>query len=47
MKDEVREAMRKMKTSKATGLDGLSIELIEALEEYGIEKVKTLLNGDL
>ena len=39
MKDEVREAMRKMKTGKATGPDGLSIELIEALEEYGIEKV--------
>ena len=44
MKDEVREAMRKMKTGKATGPDGLSIELIEALEEYGIEKVTTLLN---
>ena len=40
MKDEVREAMRKMKTGKATGPDGLSIELIE----YGIEKVTTLLN---
>ena len=38
IKDEVREAMRKMKTGKATGPDGLSIELIEALEEYGIEK---------
>ena len=44
MKDEVREAMRKMKTGKATGPDGLSIELIEALEEFGIEKVTTLLN---
>ena len=44
MKDDVREAMRKMKTGKATGPDGLSIELIEALEEYGIEKVTTLLN---
>ena len=44
MKDEVREAMRKIKTGKATGPDGLSIELIEALEEYRIEKVTTLLN---
>ena len=44
MKDEVREAMRKMKMGKATGPDGLSIELIEALEEFGIEKVTTLLN---
>ena len=44
MKDEVREAMRKMKTGKATGPNGLSIELIEALEEFGIEKVTTLLN---
>ena len=33
-----------MKTGKATGPDGLSIELIEALEEYGIEKATTLLN---
>ena len=44
MKDEVREAMRKMKAGKAIGPDGLSIELIEALEKYGIEKVTTLLN---
>ena len=33
-----------MKTGKATGPDGLSIELIEALEEDGIEKVTTMLN---
>ena len=44
MKDEAREAMSKMKTGKATGPDGLSIELIEAIEEYGIEMVTTLLN---
>ena len=33
-----------IRRGKATGPDGLSIELIEALEEYGIEKVTTLLN---
>ncbi|GFR64021.1 endonuclease-reverse transcriptase [Elysia marginata] len=45
LEDEVRSAIRKMKTGKATGPDGVSIELIEALEDYGTEQVTALLNS--
>ncbi|GFN97983.1 dolichyl-phosphate beta-glucosyltransferase [Plakobranchus ocellatus] len=44
MKDEIRAAIRKMKAGKATGPDKISVEMIEALEEFGIEKVTELLN---
>ncbi|GFR85819.1 transposon TX1 uncharacterized 149 kDa protein [Elysia marginata] len=44
LKDEVRAAIRKMKSGKATGPDKISVELIEALEDYGIEKTTNLLN---
>ncbi|GFN88930.1 transposon tx1 uncharacterized 149 kda protein [Plakobranchus ocellatus] len=44
MKDEVQAAIRKMKTGKATGSDGISVELIEALGDYGVDKVTILLN---
>ncbi|GFR88239.1 hypothetical protein ElyMa_000765700 [Elysia marginata] len=44
MKDEVRAAIRKMKAGKATGPDGVAVEMIEALEEYGVEKLTSLLN---
>ncbi|GFS24491.1 endonuclease-reverse transcriptase [Elysia marginata] len=45
LEDEVRSAIRKMKTGKATGPDGVSIELIEALEDYGTEQVTAILNS--
>ncbi|GFO31859.1 Zinc finger protein 665 [Plakobranchus ocellatus] len=44
MKDEVQAAIRKMKTGKATGSDGISVELIETLGDYGVDKVTILLN---
>ncbi|GFR90337.1 LINE-1 retrotransposable element ORF2 protein [Elysia marginata] len=44
MKDEVRAAIRKMKAGKATGPGGVAVEMIEALEEYGVEKLTSLLN---
>ncbi|GFR82666.1 hypothetical protein ElyMa_000632200 [Elysia marginata] len=44
MKDEVRAAIRKMKAGKATGPDGVAVEMIEALEEYGVEKLTSILN---
>ena len=44
MKNEIVAAMRKMKSSKATGPDSISVELLEALEDYGIDKITTLLN---
>ncbi|GFS20590.1 hypothetical protein ElyMa_006903200 [Elysia marginata] len=44
MNDEVRAAIRKMKAGKATGPDGVAAEMIEALEECGVEKLTYLLN---
>ncbi|GFN75271.1 RNA-directed DNA polymerase from mobile element jockey-like [Plakobranchus ocellatus] len=39
MKEEVETAIKKMKHGKATGPDNISVELIEALEDFGIGKV--------
>ncbi|GFR99132.1 endonuclease-reverse transcriptase [Elysia marginata] len=44
MKDEVRAAIRKMKSGKATGPDSIAVEQIEALEEFGITIITDLLN---
>ncbi|GFO01373.1 craniofacial development protein 2-like protein [Plakobranchus ocellatus] len=44
MKEEVETAIKKMKHGKATGTDNISVELIEALEDFGIGKVTHLLN---
>ncbi|GFR85386.1 RNA-directed DNA polymerase from mobile element jockey-like [Elysia marginata] len=44
MKDEVRAAIRKMKAGKATGPDGVAVEMMEALKEYGVEKLTPFLN---
>ncbi|GFO37775.1 hypothetical protein PoB_006428000 [Plakobranchus ocellatus] len=44
MKEEVETAIKKMKYGKATGPDNISVELIEALEDFGIGKVTHLLN---
>ncbi|GFS15743.1 LINE-1 retrotransposable element ORF2 protein [Elysia marginata] len=44
MIDEVRAAIRKMKSGKATGPDGVAVEMIEALEEYWVEMLTSLLN---
>ena len=38
MKDEVWAAIRKMKSGIAIGLDRISVELYEALGDYGIDK---------
>ena len=43
-KDEIRAAIRKIKSGKATGPDNISVELLEALEDYGTDKITTLLN---
>ncbi|GFN78659.1 hypothetical protein PoB_000516500 [Plakobranchus ocellatus] len=44
MKEEVETAIKKMKHGKATGLDNILVELIEALKDFGIGKVTHLLN---
>ena len=37
--------MQNMKGGKATDPDNIAIEQIEALEEFGISEITTLLNG--
>ena len=44
MRDEVRAALKRMKPGKAPGPDNITTEMIEALEESGIEKITVLLN---
>ena len=39
LKSEVRTAIKMMKKNKAAGPDGVVIEMIEALKEYGVEKL--------
>ena len=44
MKDEDRAAIKMMKHGKALGHDDVAIEEVEALGEFGIEKVTDILN---
>ena len=37
MKDEIWAAKKKMTSNKATGPDRILLELLEALEDYGID----------
>ena len=43
MKDQIWAAIRKMKLDKATSPHRISVELLEALEDYGIDKITKLL----
>ena len=44
LKSEVRTAIKMMRKNKAAGLDGVVIEMIEALEEYAVEKLTEIIN---
>ena len=44
MKDEVRAAIKMMKHGKALGSDDVALEVVEALGEFGIEKVTNILD---
>ena len=44
LKSEVRTAIKMMQKNKAAGPDGVVIEMIEALEEYGVEKLTEIIN---
>jgi hypothetical protein len=44
MKDEVRQAIKSVKTNKATGPDGISIEMIQSLDELGLDVMTKLIN---
>lgn len=45
LQDEVRCAFSKMKHGKAPGPDKVTIEMLDALEDYGIELVTKLINS--
>ena len=44
LKSEVRTAIKMMRKNKSAGPDGVVIEMIEALEEYGVEKLTEIIN---
>ena len=44
LQSEVRTAIKMMRNYKAAGPDGIVIEMIEALEEYGVEKLTEIIN---
>ena len=45
IKDEVENAIRKMKTGKLTGEDEIAVEMLVALEDYGLDIVTEIVNG--
>ena len=44
MESEIRAAMKKMKQNKACGPDGINIEILEALEGFGITTLTRIAN---
>lgn len=44
LKEEVEHAMKKMRKGKSSGPDNIPVELYEALEDFGVEKLTILLN---
>ena len=45
MKDEVRKAVKSMKSGKAAGSDKITVEMIESLDEFGIDMLTDCLNA--
>lgn len=44
LKDEIKNALKHVKNEKVVGPDGISPEMIDALEGFGIGKLKAILN---
>jgi len=44
-KSEVRSAIRMMRKNKAAGPDGVVVEMIDALEDYGVDKLTKVINN--
>ena len=44
MKDEVRQAIKSIKSNKAVGSDGISTEMIQSLDELGVDAITKLIN---
>ena len=42
---EIKEAMNKMRNGKATGNDNIAFELLNALDDFGIEKITEIANN--
>ena len=40
LESEIKPANTRMNRGKATGVDGVSVEIIVALEEFGVEEIK-------
>ena len=45
MKDEVRKAVKSMKKGKSAGPDKITVEMIESLDEFGIDMLTDFLNA--
>ena len=45
MKDEVRNAVKSMEKGKAAGPDKITVEMIESLDEFGIDMLTDFLNA--
>ena len=45
MKDDVRKAVKSMKKGKAAGPDKITVEMIESLDEFGIDMLTDFLNA--
>ena len=44
LRSEVRTAIRMMRKNKAAGPDGVVTEMIDALEDYGVDKMTEVIN---
>ena len=44
MKDKVRQAIKSMKSNEATGPDEISTEMIQSLDEIGVDTITKLIN---
>ena len=44
LKSEVQEAIRKIRRNKAAGPDGIVVEMIDALQEYGVDILTNVIN---
>jgi len=44
LRDEIESALKRMKYGKATGPGNISVEMLEALEDIGINKMESIMN---
>lgn len=45
LNDEVRHAIRDIRDGKSPGSDGINIEMIKCLEEWGVDRLTKLFNN--